>query len=343
MTPSSSTDRAAGPSAVSFTVAVCAFNATARIHRALDALAEVEYAGPWEVLIVDNASTDGTAELALRWRARLPGLRVVREAVPGLAYARRKALASSERDFVCFVDDDNLIAPDYLAIADAILRSEPGIGVLASRSELFEIEAAPAWFGEASSCYAVGRIAERDGFLAPNAIVWGAGFIVRRAAWLSARDKGFEPLLQGRKGNVQLAGEDSELALALNILGWRSYYASALRVRHAIEPARMNLDTLEAMNRGFGISHNVLETYKSFLEPGPKRWVKRSDPACAVLVLWRLARAAVMGARARELSERIELWRAIGRLHGFWSLGLRPSRVLRAEFFRRVMADAGAR
>src|SRR5262249_18624037 len=152
------------------------------------------------------------------------------------------------------------------------------------------IAAAPAWFREASSCYAVGAIAERDGFLAPEALVWGAGFCVRREAWRRAREKGFEPLLQGRKGDVQLAGEDSELVLALGILGWRSYYASALRLRHAIEPARMNLGSLEAMNRGFGISHNVLETYKSFLQRGPRRWAKRSDLACAVLLLWKLGR-----------------------------------------------------
>src|SRR5262249_33546461 len=102
--------------ATSFTVAICAYNARARIHRALDALAAVEYTGPWEVLVVDNASTDGTAEHVMRWASRLPALRVLSEPEPGVAYARRRALESSERDFVCFVDDDNLVAPDYLAV-----------------------------------------------------------------------------------------------------------------------------------------------------------------------------------------------------------------------------------
>src|SRR5262249_1077063 len=144
------------------------------------------------------------------------------------------AMQESRADYVCFVDDDNLVAPDYLDAAEAVLRAQANVGVLVARSDLYHLAPAPAWFEEVSHSYAVGRLAGRDGFLSPGAVIWGGGSFVCRAGWSTAVRKGFEPLLHGRKGTVQLAGEDSEISLALNILGWRTYYTSTLKLRHAI-------------------------------------------------------------------------------------------------------------
>ena len=157
------------PSPQSFTVAICAYNATARIWRALDALRDLRYAGPWDVLVVDNASTDATGEFAAGWSDRLPGLRVVREGTPGVAHARMRALREARGDCLCFVDDDNLLAPDYLRVADELLRALPEVGVLAGRSRLYELSPRPPWFDEVSSCYAVGEQGRADGFLPPGA------------------------------------------------------------------------------------------------------------------------------------------------------------------------------
>ena len=323
---------------VSFTVAVCAYNAVPRIGRALEALAAMRFTGPWEVLVVDNASTDGTGALAQTWERRLPALRVVHEATPGLAFARRRAMEESRADYVCFVDDDNLVAADYLEAASEVLRAHANIGVLVARSDLFQLAPAPAWFDEVSHSYAVGELAGRDGFLSPNTVIWGAGFFVSRAAWSIAVRKGFAPLLHGRKGVIQLAGEDSEISLALNVLGWRTYYASTLKLKHAIEPARLNLRVLEDMNRGFGVAANVLQAYRSLLEGGARGWVKRRDLPYATLIFWQLARAFAKRWLTRGLTGQVELWRAQGCVKGFMRLGLRPSRVRDAPFFRRVAA-----
>jgi glycosyltransferase involved in cell wall biosynthesis len=270
-------------------------------------------------------------------------MRVVREAAPGLAYARRCAMNASGADYVCFVDDDNLVAPDYLEKAAAILAARRDIGVLVSHSELYELARPPAWFAQVSRSYAVGAPAARDGFLPPWTAIWGAGFFVSRAAWREAAAKGFAPLLEGRKGEAPLAGEDSELSLALNLLGWKTYYSSALRLRHAIDPGRMNLRTLKAISRGFGVSTNVLQAYRALLEDRARGWVKRRDLPYAALLVWQLLRAAARSFLARDLARRTELWRAQGCLEGFLRLGLRPSRVLNTAFLRRVASEGPGR
>jgi glycosyltransferase involved in cell wall biosynthesis len=136
----------------SFTVAVCAYNAVGRLHRALDALSLVRYVGDWEVLVVDNASTDGTADFAQRWRALLPGMRVVCEPAAGVAHARVRAIHEASCDWIVWVDDDNVLPPDYLETANAIVAGRNDIGVVAGDSNLLELAKPPAWFDEVAGC-----------------------------------------------------------------------------------------------------------------------------------------------------------------------------------------------
>ncbi|MGI3779384.1 MAG: glycosyltransferase family 2 protein, partial [Janthinobacterium lividum] len=70
-----------------FSVVVPAFNEEAVLARSLEALAAQTFQGPVEVIVVDNASTDGTAELARRW-----GARVVHEPQAGVCFARQRGL-----------------------------------------------------------------------------------------------------------------------------------------------------------------------------------------------------------------------------------------------------------
>ena len=64
-----------GPPALS--VVIPCLNGAATLGVQLAALARQEWSEPWEVLLADNGSTDGSAELALGYRDRLPGVRVV--------------------------------------------------------------------------------------------------------------------------------------------------------------------------------------------------------------------------------------------------------------------------
>lgn len=97
-------------------VIVPAYNAAATIEQQLTALERQDYEGEWEVVVGDNGSTDGTAQIVERWRSRLPSLRVVdASARAGSSFARNEAVRASSGDFLCFCDADDVVADDWIS------------------------------------------------------------------------------------------------------------------------------------------------------------------------------------------------------------------------------------
>ena len=98
-------------------VSVCipSLNTRATLGEQLDALAAQDYAGAWEVLLLDNGSTDGSGALALDWADRLPGLRVVRVAERGISHVRNAARPAARGDLLAFCDADDVVVPGWLS------------------------------------------------------------------------------------------------------------------------------------------------------------------------------------------------------------------------------------
>lgn len=104
-------------------------NASATLGAQLDALARQDHRGPWEVVIVDNGSTDDTAAVAAGWADRLPGLRVV-SAVDraGPAYARNVGAAEAKGELLVYCDGDDVASPGWLAAMVAAARDADVVG-----------------------------------------------------------------------------------------------------------------------------------------------------------------------------------------------------------------------
>lgn len=89
-------------------VVLCVRNGARTLGRQLAALAAQDLEAPWELVVVDNGSDDGTATLAASWTDRMPWLRVVDEPVAGLNRARNRgvAVARAARIVCCDADDE---------------------------------------------------------------------------------------------------------------------------------------------------------------------------------------------------------------------------------------------
>lgn len=130
------------------TAAICTFNRASRLRKLVQSLRQQECPIPWEILIVDNKSTDNT-QTVLEELALEPGvpLRIVREETQGIPYARNRAISESiESDYLFFMDDDELPSP----------------GILAGAYDALEREGADCAGGQVQVCFSPG---ERPGWL----------------------------------------------------------------------------------------------------------------------------------------------------------------------------------
>jgi glycosyltransferase involved in cell wall biosynthesis len=112
------------PPTVDVSVVIPARNAALFLPEQLAALARQDGAGPFEVIVADNGSSDETPTVALSFADRLPGLRVVDAADrPGSAHARNVGVASSHGRFLVFADADDVVDGRYVgAMAEGLRR-----------------------------------------------------------------------------------------------------------------------------------------------------------------------------------------------------------------------------
>jgi glycosyltransferase involved in cell wall biosynthesis len=99
-------------------------DAARHLPQLLAALADERPGVPWEVVVVDNGSRDGTRALAERWAGRLPVRVVDASERPGAWYARNAGAAAARGDHLLFLDSDDLITPGYLAAMRAGLEGD---------------------------------------------------------------------------------------------------------------------------------------------------------------------------------------------------------------------------
>ncbi len=106
----------------SVTVLVPARNASSTIRAQLDALSSQEYDGWWELLVVDNQSTDETSDIARSYADRIPNLRIIgAHRAPGVAVARNEGLRAAKGDVILCCDADDEVSPGWIqAMADAL-------------------------------------------------------------------------------------------------------------------------------------------------------------------------------------------------------------------------------
>jgi GT2 family glycosyltransferase len=110
---------------VTVSVVIACRNAASTLAVQLEALAGQECPVPWNVVISDNGSTDGSVALAERYASRLPGLTIVDSSQrKGAGHARNVGAQATDAPLLVFCDADDEVAPGWLAALVAALRAE---------------------------------------------------------------------------------------------------------------------------------------------------------------------------------------------------------------------------
>ena len=249
-------------------IVICCYNSTQRLPQTLAHLAAQKVADvPWEVIVIDNASTDNTAEVAkICWASEnsVP-LRVVHEPQAGLSHARHRGFQEAKYDLICLVDDDNWVCPEWVQTIAEIMSEHPDIGACGGSSQAASDMPLPWWFADYQDAYAIGEQTQQVGDITQTrGFLWGAGLTIRKKAWQQLLDGGFQPLLSDRKGATLASCGDYEFCLALRLAKWQLWYDPRLHFCHYVPASRLQWSYLRRLKRGFGASSVGLDPY-SFL------------------------------------------------------------------------------
>jgi len=226
-------------------VVVCCHNSAKRLPETLRHLAaqQVPDGLPWEVVVIDNASTDDTAETARRcWPVQAPApLRVVLEPRPGTGNARFRSFSEARYEIMSFVDDDNWVGPDWVGKVAVFFNRHPEITAVGGPSKAVFETTQPKWFSSISGYYAVGDQHAFAGDITdqPGTLLWTAGMSLRKERFLEVVEKGFRFLSCVGSSLPLRRGEDTELCFALREIGAKLFYDPAMVIEHFMPADRM--------------------------------------------------------------------------------------------------------
>jgi glycosyltransferase involved in cell wall biosynthesis len=193
-----------------------------QLQRCLDAVACLRFERPWELIVVDNGSTDGTAGVIQQFgqRTQFP-VRYVFEAKPGLGNAHNAGIAVAQGEIVAFTDDDCYPEPDFLTYVWHAFE-DPSLGYIAGRITLHDPADDPMTTIESTCRYAF----PPKSFIRVGS-VGGANMAFRRK--VLSEIGGFDPFFgPGALFNT----EDVDAAARASAAGWKGEYRPEVVVRH---------------------------------------------------------------------------------------------------------------
>jgi glycosyltransferase involved in cell wall biosynthesis len=273
-----------GDLARGLSILIACYNASDLIAQTLTRLLEMEKVPdlPWEVLIVDNNSTDNTLEIVRSFASKFPQLKIENEPRQGVAFAVLRGIKAASYEYIGIVDQDNWVHKDWMTKAVNYLDQAPRAGIICGRGNAIFESDRPNWFARFQQNFAVGSQSEENGPAKNvNSYYYNAACIMRKAPIDHLIAQGFQPLLTSRAKNKLLAGDDTELQALYKLTGWEVHYQDDLTFDHYMPTHRLSFDYFRDLRKGLGASAVYLNLYRYYLaavrkneEPERLNWFK---------------------------------------------------------------------
>ena len=249
---------------VFFTAAIRTYNARMHIATILDRLMAQEDVDQiqWEVLVVDNNSTDNTIGIVSQYQSIWPqsiSLRCVREPQQGASYARRRAIQDACGQWIGFLDYDTWPALNWVSAICEFVQQHPRAGAVNGNIHGHFEEMPPQGFEKIAHFFAVIERGTKTAFCIndqkyAHKIVMppGAGLVVQKEAWLGSVPASL--VLKGPVGSTLNAkGEDVEALMHLSRHGWEIWFNPKQSLEHYIPQSRFEHEYLLRFFKGIGL------------------------------------------------------------------------------------------
>ncbi len=247
-TPAIPSSRAVEPQsggAPTATLLIATYNRAPFLRETLQSLVSLESpAGiTWDVLVVDNNSTDDTRDLVRSAAQSFPvPLRYIFEARQGKSIALNTAIADISSALILFSDDDVRVPARWLRVAVEALRERGDIDYVGGPVKPMWGGPKPRWLEEAGASAGVLAVLDygSDAFVFEDRalIPLGVNMAVKRS--LIERIGGFHPRL-GRSGGSLLGQEQAEFFIRCRRAGGRGLYVPEMWLEHLVPADRLSL------------------------------------------------------------------------------------------------------
>lgn len=247
--------------------------------RTLEALKHQTLPGEkWELLVIDNCSHEPlVGRTDLSWH---PSARIVREDKLGLTPARLCGIREAGGDLLVFVDDDNVLDPDYLDTARQIAVTHPFLGSWSGQCRPGLEQEPPAWSRRYFGNLVLREFSQDVWSNLPRldeTMPCGAGLCVRREVaqrYLHLHVTHTRKYQFDRTGNSLLSGGDNDLAACACDVGLGVGLISALKLTHLIPPERFTAEYHTRLAEGIEFSSVLLDAERG-IEVKPRGFFRR--------------------------------------------------------------------
>jgi len=258
------------------TVLIATYNGARTLPAVLEAYRGLEAPpGGWQLMIVDNGSTDATSSILDAFRSRLP-ITCLHEPKKGKSTALNTALPRISGDLVVFTDDDVLPRADWLRQLRRMADAQPAYAMFAGTIRPKWERPPEPWILDSvplSAAYGV-LDPDQDGPCDPR-LVFGANMTIRSEVF----EKGYRfDESVGPKGERYAMGQDTAFTVRLAKAGYQAWHCKDAVVHHIIHAEQMTLDWVLRRATRHGRGEYRLEAKQLPRTLPSMLWLARSLP-----------------------------------------------------------------
>lgn len=283
-------------------VCICTYNPNEKyLNRVINSILSQDLEKQsWEFFIVDNNSAHPVSNIDIVLQNNI---KVVVEKTPGLTAARKCANNIANGDIIVFVDDDNILNPDYLSKVEYSFEDK-SIGIL-SGAILPEYEQEPEeWFYTYEEMIAIRRLTGTSVLLNDKHVYngrfpIGAGMAVRKVILneyfcnhLTAAN-----YIEGRKGNELSSGEDIDLDFFALSIQFKIGICPLLKMKHIIPASRVSMNYIKRLTvSSLNSSYLINQKWKVYFGENVIDCFDLDKPAILIRLIWNM----VLGSISRK-------------------------------------------
>jgi glycosyltransferase involved in cell wall biosynthesis len=302
---------------IGVSVVIVTYNGKLRLSKTFDHLRnQINIDFPWEILLVDNNSSDGTAEFVSSYWNKIEAkceLRIINEQKPGTMNARYCGIVNARYRYLLFCDDDNWLSSNYIKWAFDKIYGNSEIAAIGGYGNLAFDEqfVPPQWIFTYQGKFGCGPQNFKEGELSGyKRSLYTAGAIFDRV-WLNKLYiLGFVSALQGRDGRTIVAGEDTELTLALDKIGGKLFYFKKLHFFHYMPPERLSKLYLKLLSKASSEGSYYIDIYNK------KRINKFTEFVKTILLLIKYYFLSLLSSKEIKIEYDVIVYSFLGKIKG---------------------------